>query len=224
MKVSFHFIYHFRASRYQNTLWENHRNQVTKFLNAWNPKEDSLLLFGPSGGYSLSKEFLSRFKTIIAIEPDLIARRQFEKRFGFKPQWIKKSIRFDREKDFEPFRDFKGAVLFCNLLGQIPMASPEPVKKVLNRFLAGRSFASYHDALSGQDIEFDTEDAPPLKASLRQMREWIYIKNEKSPTIQVNAHLAPDLFDAAPGLSFRYWFWKLSPKHSHLIEAVYKNA
>jgi hypothetical protein len=214
-------VYHLRAYRFQNRLWHTHQQKVGEFLELWNPNAEELLLFGPSAGYSLSQDFLKKFRVITAVEPDPLARILFEKRFQIKPNWIKHKIRFDDKKDLLQFQEFKGAILFCNLLGQIPMKTSKKVKKVLNEFLENRNWASFHDAMSGNKIEFDCEDAPKRKATLAEMRSWIYIKNPKLKEVQVNAHLAPELFDESQKLSFQYWLWTISDQQSQLIEGVY---
>lgn len=216
------FFYHLRNLKYAKRYWSNHFEGVRQLIKAWNPKRsDELLLFGPSAGYSLPLDFVQRFKSVTAVEPDPIARILFENRFKIKPKWIKHKINFGKAKDLEPFKDFKGTLLFCNVLGQIPIQSASPIKKVLRPFLEGKTWASFHDAMSGNGIEFDCEDAPKKKASLSEMKSWIYVMRAKENQVHVNAHLAPDLFDASPELHFRYWWWKITGNQSHLIEGVY---
>ena len=215
-------FYHYRYLRYGKRLWEPHQAKVKRFLDEWNPKASELLLFGPSGGYSLPKEFLEKFSSIIAVEPDPIARSVFENRFGIKPHWIKRAVRLDRADDLKEFSSFSGAILFCNVLGQVPMKTASPFRRALLPFLEGKSWASYHDAMSGNSIEFDCEDAPRKKASVTLMKSWIYVKNA-SGKIEVNAHLAPDIFEEGKGAQFSYWWWKLTDRQSHLIEGVYRN-
>ena len=215
-------FYHYRSLRYGKRLWGSHQVKVASFLNDWNPKGDELLLFGPSGGYSLPEAFIRKFSKIIAVEPDPVARLVFEKRFQVKPEWVKQPVQFNHRDDLARFAPFTGPVLFCNVLGQIPMKNTSSFRRVLHPFLEGRSFASYHDAMSGHDIEFDCEDAPRKKTGLTQMKSWIYVKNP-SGKFEVTAHLAPDLFDEARGLEYRYWWWKITDRQSHLLEGVFKN-
>jgi len=214
-------FYHFRAWRFckKNSLnlWWDHQDGVQRFLERWGPKEKTLVLIGPSGGYSLPADFLERFERIIAFEIDPVARLIFEKRFGIKPQWIKHPFQF------EPFSDLPAdaAILFCNLLGQVPFKNAKKMSLLLEAALKGRSWASYHDAMSGENLEFDTENSTPGKrARLIQMKSWVYPK-VNSGTLVVNAHQAPELFERFPNDSFFYWQWRILPKRTHLIEGVY---
>jgi hypothetical protein len=87
--------------------------------------------------------------------------------------------------------------------------------------LEGREWASYHDVLSGDGIEFDLEDLRPGRANPQEMEKWIYVKNPKKTEISVNSHPAPELFRGVEGLEFRYWQWRILPHFTHLIEGVY---
>ena len=216
-------FYHLRKLRFSLKLWPFHQNKVNAFLKEWNPSNtDEVLLIGPSAGYSLPLDFIQKFKSITAVEPDPVARFLFERRFKVKPKWIKRPLQFNQIKSLKPFLHFKGPILFCNVLGQVPMKSVAPFKQVLADFLKGKTWASYHDAMSGSGIEFDCEDAPRTKATFTQMKSWIYVKNAHAGNVEVTAHLAPDLFDSKSGLKFQYWWWKLTDQESHLIEGVYQ--
>jgi hypothetical protein len=229
MSQSGGFVYHLRAFRYaKNTkqaLWSSHREGVQKFLQAWNPPEKNLLLIGPSGGYSIPKSFLEKFETITAIEPDFLARAIFEKRFAIKPFWIKTGISFRNLESFQKIIPENSAILFANILGQVPLPRVSPLQKELKRVLQNHSWASYHDAMSGEKMQFDAELAQPFqKAPLSLMKKMIYPMVAKPTALTVNAHEAPDLFPADGKLNFRYWQWRLTPKRAHLIEGVFSNS
>ncbi|NDG85242.1 MAG: hypothetical protein EBX52_09445, partial [Proteobacteria bacterium] len=66
-------FYHLRALRYRKAYWDQHHNGVRKFLEEWNPASKKLLLVGPSAGYSLPSDWLARFDSIEAFEPDPVA-------------------------------------------------------------------------------------------------------------------------------------------------------
>jgi hypothetical protein len=194
---------------------------VRKFLSEWNPKSRNLILIGPSGGYSLPEGWLSKFDSITAFEPDFMARMLFENRHRVNPQWIRKGFPFH---DFSALREIPkegAAVLFCNILGQLPIRNPSRFQTVMQQELKGREWASYHDALSGEGIEFDLEDRRPGRASLQEMESWSYVKNPKKREVSVNSHPAPDLFRGGDALEFRYWQWRILPNFTHLIEGVY---
>lgn len=211
MSFSGGIFYHLRAARFRKDLWQGHQAAVEKLLNDWNPQSKMLTLIGASGGYALPTAFLKRFDRIIAYEPDLIARGIFLRNHPVKVEW----------RGRWSFQNPEGAILFSNLLGQMKIRNERAFKKELERYVSGHEFASYHDLLSGFDLEFDCEDAPRAKATLSQMRSWVYVKNKMRTHIEVNAHQTTDLFGATPAYRFRYWQWRITPKQSQLIEGVY---
>jgi hypothetical protein len=222
-------VYHWRAYRYsKNTsesLWSSHLEGVQKFLAAWNPPEKSLVLIGPSGGYSIPKSFLEKFEKVTAIEPDFLARTIFEKRFEMKPIWVKSGISFRNLESLQKIIPENSAILFSNILGQVPLPRVSALQKELKRVLQNHSWASYHDAMSGEQMQFDAELAQPFqKAPLSLMKKMIYPMVANPTALTVNAHEAPDLFPADPKLNFRYWQWRLTPKRAHLIEGVFSNS
>ena len=224
MRSSGGIIYHLRAllhGKKSDSLWASHRDQVKAFLSLWNPPEKNLLVVGTSGGYSIPKEFLERFTTITAVEPDSFARVIFERRFGMKPKWVTQEIDFRNLDSLKALVAPDTAVLFTNLLGQLSFPRAVETKRKLKEVLSQSSWASYHDALSGEHLEFDTELSEKYRqASLAQMKTWIYPKI-KGGTLEINAHQGPDLFASEPGNQFLYWQWRITPKRTHLIEGVF---
>ena len=214
--------YHLRALRFAKNYWQGHRKGTQKFLEAWNPKASALVLVGPSAGYSLPEEFLNRFTQIIAIEPDAIARLLFAARLKVKPTWKPGSLDFSQPVTKEQFPE-ACAFLFANVLGQVPIRNVPQFRANFMNFVNGHEWASYHDALSGEEFEFDTDESGHRKATLAQMKSWIYLKFTKKSTLEVTAHVAPDLFLEKDHLQYRYWQWQLTPKRSHLIEGVFKS-
>ena len=217
-------FYHLRALRFRQLFWDQHREGVRKFLSEWNPQSKKLVLIGPSGGYSFPDGWFSKFESITAFEPDFMARIIFEKRHSIQPKWIKTGFPF---QDFSALKEIPmqgSAILFCNILGQISIRNPSRFQSMMVHHLAGREWASYHDALSGEGIEFDLEDLRPGRASSHEMEKWIYVKNPKIREVSVNSHPAPDLFRGIEGLEFRYWQWRILPHFTHLIEGVYPKA
>jgi hypothetical protein len=215
-------FYHLRALRFKNKLWNGHLAATAEFLSKWDPKSKSILLIGPSGGYSIPRGWLKRFDQILAYEPDPVARFIFEGRHGVKPHWIRKRFPF---RSSDPFRNVPGpvgAVLFCNILGQIVIPQPRKFASNLRKGLEGREWASYHDALSGGLIEFDLEEVRPERASIHQMKGWVWVRDRSRKLVEVNAHTAPEIFEGWKGLSFSYWQWKIVPDYTHLIEGVFK--
>jgi hypothetical protein len=170
--------YHAQAFRYRKTLWRSFIQQVEGWLcEKWlpllraNSSIRKLILFGPSAGWTLCPRFVESFETVICVEPDLVARSIFARRFrGIK------NLRFvDRadllpwlspnEGEFEKFLNAHpdAAILFSNVLGQIPLLRPSlanhrpgawadsaRARRIFARALEGRHWASYHDVLSSE--------------------------------------------------------------------------
>ncbi len=219
-------IYHIRAKRY-TSLWSAHRSAVQSFLENWLIDSDEILLIGPSGGYSLPLSWLRSFKRIIAIEPDPLARMIFQSRTGLRPEYLK--LKLDLENPDPVIQSFDRAVpiLFCNILGQLPVKNEYLAIKNLNTLLEGRSYASYHDVLSGKGIQVRVPtQSNSKKKSVNELRAWIkpedsLVTREK---IELNQHQAYDWFQQAVTNTFEqkftYWEWAITPSQTQLIEGV----
>jgi hypothetical protein len=219
-------FYHLRALRFgkpiSSALWYSHREGVKKFLASWAPIEKTLVLVGPSGGYSLPIDFLKQFDRIVAFEPDFIARKIFEKRFLMKLEWITSEVDFNKMESFLELIPKDSAILFCNLLGQIPLRGIRKIRQSFLKSLESETWASYHDAMSGENMQFDAELSQPKKrATLAQMKKMLY-PMVNAGTLTVNAHQAPELFEGGSNLVYFYWQWRILPKRAHLIEGVFR--
>jgi hypothetical protein len=154
--------YHATALRYRKTLWRPFINNLDLwFHEAWQPHEKELVIFGSSAGWTLSKEFLKKFRTTTVIEPDPIARILFRERH--RDLSLQTIARHDLLPWFSPERDDfarflnqhkNNAILFSNVLGQVPLLErqfrrpAEEAREVFWKALKGRNWASYHDLLS----------------------------------------------------------------------------
>lgn len=74
--------YHFRAAEHAERRWSPYRAALAEWLDEWRPRSRTLLLFGPSGGYTLAPAFLTRFDLVFAFDPDPLAPLLFRRRFG----------------------------------------------------------------------------------------------------------------------------------------------
>jgi hypothetical protein len=205
--------YHLRALRYFKQEWKNHHRWTHEFLNRWVeeqkvPRLDTLVLIGPSGGYALPNEFLSLYAKIIAYEPDPLARFIFNWRVTestrAKVTWVKTPYDFQSALP-------AGAILFCNLLGQVPIRDAATFRSRLMKVLNGRVWASFHDAMSGESVRFRVMNP-------EQPGE---IETRSTRVVEVTEHLAPDLFKSEPRVKRLFWEWRITQKRSHLIEGVY---
>ncbi|MGK5083599.1 hypothetical protein WDW37_09865 [Bdellovibrionota bacterium FG-1] len=231
-------IYHLRALRYRNALWHEFRNALHPWLAQWAPSERALLLIGPSGGYCLPPSFLARFKQISAVDPDPWAPIIFHRRFRRNAQWIRQDYFSPVRGVFDPSR-FEilmskhphHAVLFCNFLGQLPLlntaAATQPSfskwKAALPSLLEGRSWATFHDRLSGELRPTLATNSPLCRyedcvADSRLLADF-YKAPAEDRQIELSDHLTGDLFPGHPRHFFR---WQLTPGNWHLIEGIQK--
>lgn len=213
-------VYHLRALR-ATDQWRDYRNHVNRFLLSWNPPTSQILLVGPSAGYSLPRAWLQSFTQVIGLEVDPAARVMFDRRHRLRTKWIR-TARF--EPDLDSFRTVldeypDAAILFCNFLGQLPALYPHAdlnqLHAELRDLLSDRTWASYHDRLSG---EFQTED-----------RDQFYFVSPTPSDLASEWRLTGELMDhetsvLSEGLPCRVFPWRLTPTSTHLIEAVTQTA
>jgi hypothetical protein len=202
-------------------------------LREWSPPERAILLVGPSAGHCLPFVWLRGFERVAAGDPDPMARVLFTRRFGREVPWSARDYftpkrgRFEIDGVRELLAEYPGhAVLFCNFLGQVPFLAPKASfeesfvlwKRKLPEALEGRSWASFHDRMSGglrpaldapRDIDSPLSD-PAI------VREFYEAPNGER-VIELSEHLSGDLF---PGRPRRFFSWELSPGTWHLIEGV----
>jgi hypothetical protein len=228
--------YHLRALRYRTRLWRGFTEPLAGWLERWPIATSALLLVGPSAGWCLPPAWLARFATIDLVEPDPLARLLFTWRFAalrsrlrwHDGDWLVSgaegfaTARLDALAEAFPGR----AVVFCNLLGQLggldPAAAAAPGysawKAHLARALAGRSWATFHDRLSGPlapCLPGGSADAP---ASLtdEEVAARLY-RAAAVPAVELLSHDTADLWPDRPRVFFA---WEITPGWHHLIEGV----
>lgn len=149
-------IYHARGLKNQNNLWRPFKSSLRAELETWvqlTNQKDSLILLGPSGGYSLDADFLSGFREVWLIDIDPLAPLFFRMNFP------KATLRFSQMDIFD--KDNLNALtathpnamwLWCNLLGQLGLTRSEADTKAcfrkVNSAMAGKNWFSYHDVFS----------------------------------------------------------------------------
>lgn len=153
--------YHVSALRHRAGLWAPFRERVREWLGqVWRPAARELVIFGSSAGWTLHDDFLAKFDKITIVEPDPVARTLFRHRFrGLAEIETFGTPRilpwFSAAGEWRSFleKNPRAAVLFSNLIGQIPRVGLQRRPDELSRaeFLAGlegREWASYHDVFS----------------------------------------------------------------------------
>jgi hypothetical protein len=237
--------YHARGFRYANSLWAPFRWHLGEWLYGWDPPERKLVVVGPSAGWCMQPFFFERFDQVLCLEPDPTARFLFRRRLARAPLERRPELRFEANDQLlaEPARlsellerEGPAAVLFSNIVGQIRVltgcesAEEAPfaaVRSAVRAALSGRSWASFHDRVSGNPepalggtfvSEARLEDA--------EIIDLFYPVLEGVPERSIDAagrrelldHLTADFFPAArPHV---YVTWQLLPGLFHLVEAT----
>jgi hypothetical protein len=231
--------YHYKAFRYSKGLWYDFRYQIRDWLNDWQPLSDRLILIGPSAGYFLPDAFLLRFSEILVLDPDPTARFLFRvqhPKIKIK-RWIGEDLLCDwssTDGQWRRFKDFldlhpNAALLFCNVLGQLPLIYKDHVKKNETSFLSWqkqmisllskREFASFHDLYSGKK-KFLLPQPGAMIGVGQQPRFYFDEKQfvfQKESHFSLTDHLTQGLFSH---LKRQYFVWSVTPKQHHLIECV----
>ena len=119
--------YHQRAREHGDRLWLPYREALAAWLETWTPDSPTLFLFGPSGGYTLTAPFLTRFGELRCFDPDPLAPLLFRRRHGRALREAKTKLWWSgADLLSEPnalrnelARHPDAAVLFSGLLGQL---------------------------------------------------------------------------------------------------------
>lgn len=206
-------VYHLRALRQRRGRWAAFHAVVAGWLDAWQIAEKALVIVGPNAGYALPDGFLGRFERVVALEPDPIARHLLARRRDAA------ALRFDR---LDCLRTPDGlawltarfpdaAFLFSNVLGQIA-APAEDWSALLQRHLAGRHWASYHDVISTHDTP-SHRDALTITAT--ESLETTLARFWPDQAITVTDHASFRLGGHGP---FAYAPWPICASRWHLVE------
>jgi hypothetical protein len=230
-------VYHLRALRFGRLLWTPFEHAIAEWLDDWGRGSDQILLVGPSAGYCLADRLLARFRDVLVLEPDPIARWLLARRLA---RLGTSRVRICADDllvgglvgggrdlvdllDAEPAR----ALLFCNVLGQVrflldddafdPWAAAFRTRVVAT--LAGRDWASFHDRLSGP-LAPALGDEPVSAAVLDDaaLLSRFYAHPASPAPVELVDHLASGLW--APSLPRRYFSWEIARGRFHLIEGV----
>ena len=229
--------YHLKAWRYKRKLWPPFITSINNFLCNWVPQNRNLVIFGGSGGYCLSPEFLSQFSNIVLIDPDPLAGIIFSARFQITIQVVQKNYLTDElNEQTSPFdqimQDFPNhAFLFSNILGQLPYLTNwqndrtvyvDSIKQSLASLIRTREWASFHDLLS-----FHFKTAHPLlcwpllikASSNEEIINNMQRQNQMRPhNIHVVDHLTENLFASTERKE--KFYWQRTPHSLHIIEAA----
>jgi hypothetical protein len=230
--------YHWRALCNAGRLWMPFRSALGLWLEQWQPSERHLVLVGPSAGYNLPLEHLRRYTAVTVLEPDPIARWLFARRVRRVLGPECPDLCFE-QRDYlvehpvglsELFKQEKRAVLFCNVLGQLPHLVPAThhgstlpaIKLRVRKALQGRSWASFHDRVSGPVAPTFVSRSAPKRWSDAEVIAHAYDTSKQSGLVELNDHHTHGLFPSE--LRHTYLAWQIQARRYHLIEAVHQVA
>jgi len=219
--------YHLKARKNRNSLWLPFTKKLNDFAEEWiksipHPEQKTLLLFGGSGGHTLTTSFLSKFQKVIHIDKDPLAKFFFRRRHHLSNiEFINENI-FDKdlhikEKFLAAHPPHSTVILWSNLLGQIGFYFDAPSVKALlshiHRSMRAYSWMSFHDVYS----------VTPLKIREEWMKRGFSCPEEVPPFLFENLqkksvvidHLTQKNFDFERSLVLT---WALDRKSLHFVE------
>lgn len=231
MNVTGGLVYHWRALKYSSSLWKSYHKNIAEWLAEWPQKNERLLLVGPSAGYSLTNEFLSRYKKIVVNELDSCARYLFKKKFYKSDIDFIKTDLLGTTRDLVPDQfityinsNLSCDILFANVLGQISILTANNPEKFiswsskLKKGIQSKNFASYHDLFSFKGSYRWKSESILCDGAVeedRLVRE--FIDSDSLTQIELMDHWTQNLMSLGRR---RVLHWEIAPKQHHLIECV----
>jgi hypothetical protein len=232
--------YHLRALRFGRHQWQPFRWAIGEWLLGWQPPQTTLLLIGPSAGYCLQSFFFERFERLVCLEPDPVAQFLFKRRLSAAPLERHPKLEFIAEDCLvhHPERlqhlletNSDMCLLFSNVIGQLRGLlnvenndSPEfsRIRSAVRQAIAGRSWASFHDRVSGTlHPGFDEPVLANSRLADQEVVELLYSAaplSRKRNERKLIDHLTEGFFPAE--LPYAYFSWEIEPGRFHVIEAV----
>lgn len=224
--------YHLKGYRYADSRWLPFRSRVREFLaTTWAPTEPELVIFGPSAGWTLPFDWLSRFEKIVAVEPDPVARWLFARdfphaklEFETSPKhlpWFSEPDRAERAlADFLELHP-RAAVLFANVIGQVggllelDESRKDRAREIFAANLLRRNWASFHDVLSSSaEFKRPWPEAKPKDFDVESLARHFY--SGSAMVVDHETTWLSTLHDRETDFAG----WKLSPQQNHLIGFV----
>jgi hypothetical protein len=227
--------YHLRARRYAKKLWEPFRWSLGEWLLSWAPPEPNLLLVGPSAGYNLQPFLFERFERVVVLEPDPLARWLFQRRLARAPleprprlELIAEDHLVGHPERLAPLleRAAPCAILFSNVIGQLGTlvdeaeqgAAFDAIRSAVRAALPGRSWASFHDRVSGLLEPSIATARADARWSDAEVLRHAYGAGDGPSLVELTDHGTQGFFPA--DLPHSYFRWHFEPSYFHLIEAV----
>jgi len=234
--------YHLRALRYRHHDWWQFRVAIGEWTAQWVPKSSALALVGPSAGYCIPGSLLSRFETVLAFEPDPIARFLFKKNhptarieWADDPNFLRvvQTEKGDRVRVLRRFGLPENTpFVFPNFLGQVealPRTGDDDLKRIADVVAPG-PFLTFHNRLSAswsvKSVDRMEQVGRISGAVLAQhfLSEALPKKDSAieertlDPFFQRLSELGCDLSQK----KWNYWLWPLHPgERVQIVEGIY---
>lgn len=204
--------WHLRALRYRAHHWGPFIATVARWLAAWQPPTDKLLLVGPSAGWTLPPGFIARFAQVTVLEPDPLARWRFI--HHFRPAGLRVAdLDLFAPGGLDALTDYADhAILFANLLGQLaPAEQPAAWCAHLHQALAPFHWSSYHDLCTTRRPPTQRH---PCRFGGDDALETVLAAFWRGGSLEIIDHgtlglAGGDAFEAVP--------WTLTPHQHHLV-------
>lgn len=218
--------WHARAWRSQDA-WQNvMRSMHDEWLSS-SPSAERLVLIGPSAGWMLSTDWLTRFKELETWDSDPWAGRLFDWRHGQALRQAGIGVRhcvgdpWSHEADW--FRiERRSLYWFDHVLGQLHVAQPQEqarqqldrLKARLGRVVWGSVHARYSGPLRGDGPEPDPwRSKSGVDVKDPQAHEWLQAWGAQGEWLD---HLTPKVFRRhSPVLNLA---WPYKPEYGHWLE------
>lgn len=224
--------WHLRAWRSQSR-WVRTRAAIAEWLALAPQGHDDLLLFGASAGWMMDDSFLSRFRRIDAIDFEVASGPLFKFNHRRVIGRYRIDVQFHDAEALSRLEEFlalrpQALVLFDNVLGQYTLtcrdvAQAEATLAGLASRLAGRTWGSLHDAVSGPGRVLGVaQEAAPL--ALEPGRAWPQdaLLDAVGATGQWRDHLTQVVLP--PQVSSWLIPWQLVPGYWHWLQAGWVRA
>ncbi len=168
----------------------------------------------------------------MGVEPDPLAQRLFERRFPqVAVRWLEADFLGPRNgaMTVAGLTELRAqlpdhAVLFCNVLGQLPILHSEARDEgfldfldAIPQALMGASWASYHDRISGPWPPAVAQWRSDAAVSTADLIAKMYVQPTGGAQFDYGDHLTGSI---APDQPRQFWTWWRTPDDFHVIEAI----
>ena len=190
------------------------KRAVAQWLEGWDPPVEGLILVGPSGGWCLPGAFLRRYAHVVSVDLDPLSPFLLRWRHGVRVHPVREDFVTALPRLLQKYP--RHAVLFANLLGQLPLerTDHEHVIAALGRVLEQHHWASFHDRYSAELEPRQARAAHALSTRVPMTPATLQQLGYSGVWID---HGTQDVFPAS--LPRQYFPWRILRRRFHWVEA-----